>query len=117
MADDLIWSTRLVDGVRRAGAEPVPVRGRDAVEAALAGAAGAIVDTTARAYDPLAVLRAAAAVGVPAIAVAPHEAAELRRAARAAGASRVHPYRVLFERGDSVLAAWLASLATPEGAA
>ena len=26
LADDLIWATRLVDGVRRAGGEPVPVR-------------------------------------------------------------------------------------------
>ncbi len=113
VADDLIWSTRLADGLRRAGADPVAVRSTDAVITGMSDADGVIVDTSARAYDPLEVLRAAATGGVPAIALAPHEDAELRRAAIAAGASRVHPYRALFERGDRVLAAWLASL-TPE---
>jgi hypothetical protein len=110
VADDLIWATRLADGVRRAGAEPVPVRRAAAVDGALADVAGVIVDTSARAYDPLAVLRTAAARGVPAIAVAPHEAASLIRDARAAGAARVHPYRALFEHGDEALARWLATL-------
>jgi hypothetical protein len=114
VADDLIWGTRLADAVRRLGAEPLPVRREAAVEGALAGAAGAIVDMTARAYDPLAVLRAAAAHAVPAIAVAPHDDLALRRAAKAAGASRVHPYRVLFERGERELTAWLATLARTE---
>jgi hypothetical protein len=110
VADDLIWATRLVDAVRRAGADPVPVRRSSGVQAALAGAAGVIVDTTARAYDPLEVLRLASAAGVPAIAAAPHDDVALRRAALAAGASRVHPYRVLHERGDRELAAWIGSL-------
>jgi hypothetical protein len=110
VADDLIWATRIADGVRRAGGEPVPVRRTDALDAALAGATGVIVDTSARAYDPIAVLRTAAEAGVPSIAVAPHEAADVRRSAKAAGASRVHPYRVLFERGDRELAAWVATL-------
>jgi len=117
VADDLIWSTRLADGLRRAGADPLAVRAAGAVAAGISDVDGVIVDTSARAYDPLAVLRTAAAAGVPAIALAPHEAAELRRAAIAAGASRVHPYRVLFERGDRVLAAWLASLAVGEAPA
>lgn len=112
VADDLIWATRLADGVRRAGADPVPVRQAAAVDAALAAVDGVIVDTSARAYDPLGVLRTAAARGVPAIAVAPHEAASLIRGARAAGAVRVHPYRALFEHGDEVLARWLATLST-----
>jgi DNA-binding response OmpR family regulator len=110
VADDLIWSTRLADGLRRAGADPVAVRAAGAVAAGISDVDGVIVDTSARAYDPLDVLRVAAASGVPAIALAPHEAAELRRAALDAGASRVHPYRVLFERGDRVLEAWLATL-------
>ena len=110
VADDLIWGTRLVDSVRRAGGEPVAVRSAAAVEAGLAGAAGAVVDTTARAYDPLAVIRAATSAGVPVIAVAPHVAIEMRRAARAAGASRVHPYQVLFERGERELGKWLAGI-------
>jgi DNA-binding response OmpR family regulator len=112
VADDLMWSTRLADGLRRAGAEPLAIRAAGAVAAGVAGADGVIVDTSARAYDPLEVLRTAAAGGVPAIALAPHEAAELRRAALDAGASRVHPYRAMFERGDRVLGAWLATLGT-----
>ena len=111
VADDLIWSTRLIDGVRRAGGEPLPIRRASAVESGLVGAAGVIVDTTARAYDPLAVLRAAASTGLPSIAVAPHEDVALLRAAREAGAGRVYPYRLLFEHGDRELAAWIRSLA------
>ena len=53
LADDLIWATRLVDGVRRAGGEPVPARTAAAFDAALMGADGALVDLTARAYDGL----------------------------------------------------------------
>lgn len=113
VADDLIWATRLADAARRAGAEPVAIRRASAVDAGLAGAAGVIVDTAIRACDPLAILRMAAAGGIPAIAVAPHEDAGLRRAAREAGAARVHPYRVLFERGEQVLTAWFATLAGP----
>jgi hypothetical protein len=110
VADDLIWATRLADGVRNAGATAVQVRAAGAVEAALAGADGAIVDMTARGYDGLAVLGAAAAAGVPAIAVAQHDDVALWRAARAAGAARVFAYRVLFEHGDRELTAWLRSL-------
>jgi len=110
VADDLIWATRLLEAVRRAGAEPVAIRRRADVEPGFAGVAGVIVDTTARAYDPLAVIRTATSAGIPVIAVAPHVAIEMRRAARDAGASRVHPYQVLFERGEQAIGAWLASL-------
>jgi hypothetical protein len=110
LADDLIWATRLVDGVRRAGGEPVPVRTGAAFDAALAGADGALVDLTARAYDGLEALTRAAAAGVPSIAVGQHDDAPLRRAAKAAGATRVHAYRVLFEHGDRELSTWLAAL-------
>ena len=113
VADDLIWGTRLADGVRRAGGEPVAIRTRAALQAGLAGADAAIVDTTARAYDPVEALRAAASLGIAAIAVAPHVDIAMRRAAKAAGAGRVHPYQVLFERGDRELAAWLAGLGEP----
>lgn len=110
VADDLIWGSRLLEVVRRAGGDPVAVRSAAAVEAGLADAAGAVVDTTARSYDPLAVIRAAKAAGIPVIAVAPHVAIEMRRAARAAGASRVHPYQVLFERGERELGKWLVDI-------
>lgn len=110
VADDLIWGTRLADGVRRAGGEPVAIRSAAGIEVGLAGADGVIVDTSARAYAPLAVIRAAVAAGIPAIAVAAHVDVELRRAAREAGAARVHAYRALFERGDRELATWLSGI-------
>ncbi len=117
VADDLIWATRLADGVREAGATPVPVRTAAGLDDALQGAEGCVVDLTSRAYDGLAVLRAAAIAGVPAIAVAQHDDAELRRAARDAGASRVYAYRALFEHGERDLGGWVRSLATTEAGA
>ncbi len=110
LADDLIWSTRLADGVRRAGGEPVSARPTAAFDLALQGAAGCIVDLTARAYDGLEALRAAGRAGVPAVAVGQHDDVELRRAAREAGATRVYAYRALFEHGDRELGAWIAGL-------
>ena len=114
LADDLIWATRLADGVRRSGGVPVPVRSAAALDGILAAVAGCIVDLTARAYDPLASLVAATAAGVPAIAVGQHDDAQIRRAARTAGASRVHAYRTLFEHGDRDLGAWIGGLAGME---
>jgi hypothetical protein len=111
LADDLIWSTRLADAVRRAGGEPVAARSTAGLDHALEGAAGCIVDLTARAYDGLAALRAAGRAGVPAVAVGQHDDAELRREARDAGATRVYAYRVLFEHGDRELGVWIAGLA------
>lgn len=111
LADDLIWSTRLADGVRRAGGEPVPARSTAALDVALEGAAGCMVDLTARAYDGLAALRTAGRAGVPSVAVGQHDDAELRRAAGEAGATRVYAYRALYEHGDRELGAWIAGLA------
>jgi hypothetical protein len=110
LADDLIWATRLVDGVRRAGGVPIPARSAAAFASALPDVDGVLVDLTARAYDGLAALGAAAGAGVPAIAVGQHDDAPLRAAAKAAGASRVYAYRALFERGDRELAAWLQTM-------
>ena len=52
LADDLIWATRLADGVRRAGGEPVagPDRWRRSARRCPT-VGGCIVDLTARAYD------------------------------------------------------------------
>jgi len=112
LADDLIWATRLADGVRRAGGEAVPVRSAEGLGGALGSVGGCIVDLTARAYDPLACLGSATAAGVAAIAVGQHDDAETRRAARTAGATRVYSYRALFEQGDRELGAWVDSLAS-----
>ena len=110
LADDLIWATRLLDGVRRAGGEPVAVRSAASIPSALASADACLVDLTARAYDGIEALRSAATAGVPAIAVGQHDDAAQRRAAREAGATRVHTYRALFEHGDRELGAWIAAL-------
>lgn len=113
LADDLIWSTRLVAHLRAAGAEPVHARDAATFEAALGGADVAVVDLTARAYDGIAALERAAAAGVRALAVGQHDDLELRKRALAAGAERVLAYRKLFEDGPQTLRAWLR--ATPVG--
>jgi hypothetical protein len=110
LADDLIWATRLLDGVRRAGGDPVAARTMAAFDAGIADADGALVDLTARADDGLEALAHATAAGVPSIAVGQHDDVPLRRAAKAAGASRIHAYRALFEHGDRELATWLTAL-------
>ena len=110
LADDMIWATRLSDGVRRAGGVPLPARTPAAFASALSGADGVLVDLTARAYDGLSALEADSAAGVPAIAVVQHDYAPLRAAAKAAGATRVYAYRALFQRGDRELGAWLQTI-------
>lgn len=83
------------------------MRTLDALEAALPAVDRVVVDLTARAYDGLAAVALASAAGRPILAVGQHDDAALRRAALAAGADRVHPYRRLFEDGPRQLAAWL----------
>jgi len=99
----------LADLLRGAGAEPLPVRSQAALEAALPGVDRVVVDLTARAYDGLTAIATARAAGRPVLAVGQHDDVDLRRAALAAGADRVHPYRRLFEDGPRQLAAWLAT--------
>jgi DNA-binding response OmpR family regulator len=129
VADDLIWATRLTEGVRRAGGDPVQVRSAATLDAVLGGGGsaadggaqgrvqGCIVDLTARGYDGVAAIQAAAGAGVPVLAVGQHDDAAARRAARAAGAARVHAYRTLFERGAAELGAWIRSLPGTEAPA
>ncbi len=108
LADDLIWSTRLVDHVRSTGAEPIAARGLEGLERELAAADAVIVDLTARAYDGVAAVAAAAKAGVPVLAVGQHDDHVIRKRAIAAGAQRVYAYRKLFEDGPATLGAWLA---------
>ena len=107
LADDLIWSTRLVDAVRVAGGEPVPARSLEALAAALPSVERVVVDLTARAYDGIAALELVRDAGRPALAVGQHDDHDLRRRALAAGAERVYAYRKLFEDGPRTLGAWL----------
>ena len=114
LADDLIWATRLADLVRGAGSEAVPVRTMsalgDVLEASGAVIDAVIVDLTARAYDGVAAIALAHAADRPVLAVGQHDDAALRRKAVAAGATRVHPYRRLFEDGPRQVGTWLDSI-------
>lgn len=105
LADDLIWATRLVDVVTAAGGRPARKRRLEDLEAG--GAPYVIVDLTARAYDGVAAVRAAAATGAKVVAVGQHDDAALRKAALEAGAQRVFTYRALFEDGPRAIARWL----------
>jgi DNA-binding response OmpR family regulator len=107
LADDLIWSTRLADALRAAGAEPRPMRSLPALRNALTEVECVVIDLTARAYDGVAAIDAARAAGVPVLAVGQHDDHELRKRALAAGADRVYAYRKLFEDGPATLGAWL----------
>lgn len=109
LADDLIWSTRLVTILRAAGAEPVAVRSLAAMEDATVSAA--VIDLTARAYDGIAAVRSATDAGRSVVCLAQHDDEALRRAALAAGARSVYPYRTLHEKGAAALARWLGELA------
>ena len=109
LADDLIWSTRITSILRSAGVEPVPVRTQAALDQA--AVSGAIVDLTARAYDGIAAVRSATAAGRSVVCLAQHDDEPLRRAAFAAGARGVYPYRSLHEKGAAPLARWLRELA------
>jgi DNA-binding response OmpR family regulator len=107
LADDLIWSTRLADAVRAAGAQANVFRRVEDLTAASPEAL--IVDLTARAYDGVAAIRAARDRGFRVIAVGQHDDVALRKAALDAGASRVFTYRALFEDGPRLLGRWLAT--------
>ena len=107
LADDLIWSTRLVAHLRTAGAEPSPIATIEMLSPLLPTVAAVVVDLTSRRYDGVAAIELAKAAGVRVIAVGQHDDHELRKRAIAAGAERVYAYRKLFEDGPETLAAWL----------
>jgi hypothetical protein len=102
--------------VRAAGGSPNAVRSLASLQAVLADSDRVIVDLTARAYDGVAAIAAAAGAGRPVLAVGQHDDHELRRRALAAGAERVYAYRKLFEDGPRTLAAWM-GVDSPDAAA
>ena len=112
LADDLIWSTRLVGHVQSAGFAPIGVRSAEAFGAGLSDAGGAIVDLTSRAYDGLAAIASARDAGVPVLAVGQHDDHILRRDALAVGADRVLAYRKLFEDGPATIMRWMTAATT-----
>ncbi len=104
VADDLIWSTRLRDQLAAAGARPVAARDRATLEAVLPDVDAVLVDLTARRYDPVAAVGAAAAAGRRVVAVGQHDDRDGRTRATVAGAERVFAYRQLAEDGPRRLA-------------
>ena len=107
LADDLIWSTRLIEQVRAAGADAAPVRTLAALNQALPAADAVIVDLTARAYDGVVAVRRAAEAERRVLAVGQHDDPALRKRALDAGADKVLAYRKLFEDGPATISAWL----------
>jgi hypothetical protein len=116
LADDLIWSTRLVAHVRASGAEAAPARTSVAFREGLRSAGAAIVDLTSRAYDGVAEIATANAAGIPVLGVGQHDDHDLRRRAVAAGADRVLAYRKLFDDGPGTISRWLAAARPAETA-
>ncbi len=121
LADDLLWSTRITEAVRRSGGRAV----RLSREAELATAleadqvgdertiSGAIVDLAARGFDGVAAIERIHAARLPVIAVAEHDDQVTRKRALKAGASRVFSYRKFFEDGTQLVQGWLAAEAGP----
>jgi electron transfer flavoprotein alpha/beta subunit len=71
----------------------------------------AIIDLTARAYDPMAAIERAASAGVHVLAVGQHDDVDQRKRALARGADKVLAYRKLFEDGPATIEAWMARAA------
>lgn len=107
LADDLIWQTRLASVLEALGAHVDRTRTAADFETAIVGAGFAIVDLTARAYEPVLSIQRARAAGLRVLGVGQHDDIAQRKAALDAGAERVFAYRKLFEDGPATLQAWL----------
>ncbi len=122
VADDLIWASRLVAAVQRAGAIPVRMGSDEELAVALETTlavepdpadpdprriVGAIVDLFGHRYDGVEAVRALRATGLPVIAVAQHDDQETRGLAFDAGALRVFSYGKFFEDGPALVRRWL----------
>ena len=107
LAQDLIWQDRLARSVEAAGAEPMRAKTAQEFDLALVGADHAIIDLTARAYDPLVAIERAVAAGAHVLAVGQHDDLEGRKRALARGADRVLAYRKLFDDGPATIEAWV----------
>jgi DNA-binding response OmpR family regulator len=113
VADDLMWSVRLVSQARAAGATGRTVLDLAGLHAALAADRPdlVVVDLSARAFDGVSAVTAAATAGLTVIAMSQHEDHELRKRALAAGARRVYANAKMHADGVAVLNRWLAAQA------
>jgi DNA-binding response OmpR family regulator len=129
VADDLIWASRLVAAVQRAGATAVRMGSDEdlayALEASMAEEpdpsdpdprriVGAVVDLFGHRYDGVEAVKAVHAARLPVIAVAQHDDQETRGLALDAGALRVFSYNKFFEDGPSLVRRWLTAPAEGE---
>jgi DNA-binding response OmpR family regulator len=123
LADDLMWSTRITEAVRRAGGSAVQLGTDDELAIALQAyelgdrqsIAGAIVDLAARRFDGVAAVERVTQARLPVIAVAEHDDQVTRKRALKAGATRVFSYRKFFEDGTRLVEGWLAANAPSGG--
>jgi len=125
LADDLIWASRLIEAVRRAGASALRLGSAVDLERALDGVGGGasadargarvgplcgvIVDLVGRRYDGVAAVERIRRAGVAVIAVAEHDDLATRKRAITAGAARVFSYNKFSTDGARLVAAWLSA--------
>jgi hypothetical protein len=107
LAEDLIWASRLTSLVKSAGAEATHARTARELDRDLVSADAAIVDLTARNYDPVAAIERSRHANREVICVGPHEDISLRRRAFAAGAARVLTYNQLHTHGPTLIGRWV----------
>jgi DNA-binding response OmpR family regulator len=117
VADDLMWSTRISEAVRRAGGSAVPLSTTTELDLALEAfelgdvnsISGAVVDLAVRRLDGVAAIERIAGARLPVIAVAEHDDQLTRKRALRAGATRIFSYRKFFEDGTRLVQGWLAA--------
>jgi hypothetical protein len=121
MADDLIWASRLMEAVQRAGGTPVRMSTQLQLDTALEAdslaelgpdegarvVVGVIVDLFGKRFDGVAAVERAAGARKPVIAVAQHDDLVTRKRALSAGASRVFSYAKFFTDGPRLVQGWL----------
>ena len=117
LAQDLIWQDRLARDVESTGGTPMRAKTAPEFDAALECAHLAIVDLTARAYDPMVAIERAVSKGAHVLAVGQHDDIDERKRALARGADRVLAYRKLFDDGPATIASWMERVATSRAAA
>ena len=117
LADDLMWSMRITEAVRRAGGRAVQLGSDEELAVALEAYGledqqtihGAIVDLASRRFDGVVAIEQVSSARLPVIAVAEHDDQLTRKRALAAGATRVFSYRKFFEDGTRLVEGWLAA--------
>jgi hypothetical protein len=107
LAEDLIWASRLTSLVKSAGAQATHAKTAGDLDRDLVSAGGAIVDLTARTYDPVAAIERSRRADREVICIGPHEDLALRRRAIAAGAARVLTYNQVHRHGPTLIGRWL----------